>query len=237
MADQTWRRAIPLVVLLGCNGAIGGSGGPDGNDPFTGPGASDVGVIGAQVMHRLNQTEYRNTTRDLLGTQLDPAGNFPADDVSFGFDNIAQVLTVSPLQFELYEHTDGQPNSLGHNDITTMLLDGEGFLWIGTEGGGLDRFDPRSQRFTHYQAAENDPYGLGSNFVTALYQDSEGTLWIGTADAGLDRFDSSAGQFIHHRHNPNHVNSLGSNSVTAIHQDPFGRLWIGTRERWNVLSS
>jgi len=103
MADQRWRRAFPLVVLLGCNGAIGGSGGPDGNDPFSGPGASDVGVIGAQVMHRLNQTEYRNTTRDLLGTQLDPGANFPADDVSFGFDNIAQVLTVSPLQFELYE--------------------------------------------------------------------------------------------------------------------------------------
>jgi hypothetical protein len=90
MADQTWRRAIPLVVLLGCNGAIGGSGGPDGSDPFAGPGGSDVGVIGAQVMHRLNQTEYRNTTRDLLGAQLDPAANFPADDVSFGFDNIAQ---------------------------------------------------------------------------------------------------------------------------------------------------
>jgi hypothetical protein len=54
-------------------------------------------------MHRLNRTEYRNTTRDLLGTALDPAANFPADDVSFGFDNIAQVLTVSPLQFELYE--------------------------------------------------------------------------------------------------------------------------------------
>ena len=54
-------------------------------------------------MPRLNRTEYANTTRDLLGTQLDVAQNFPADDVSLGFDNIAQVLSVSPLQFELYE--------------------------------------------------------------------------------------------------------------------------------------
>ena len=112
-----------------------------------------------------------------------------------------------------------------------MFLDREGFLWIGTEGGGLDRFDPRSERFTHYQAAENDPYGLGSNFVTAIYQDSEGTLWIGTGDAGLDRFNSSTGQFIHYRHDPDSVNSLGSNSVTAIHEDPFGRLLVGTQNQ------
>jgi hypothetical protein len=54
-------------------------------------------------MHRLNRTEYRNTVRDLLGTGLDPAADFPADDISLGFDNIAQVLTISPLQFELWE--------------------------------------------------------------------------------------------------------------------------------------
>ena len=100
MADNAWLRLLPLVVLLGCDGVIGSS---QGQGPFAGPGGGDVGVVGADVMHRLNQTEYRNTTRDLLGTQLDPAANFPADDVSFGFDNIAQVLSVSPLLFELYE--------------------------------------------------------------------------------------------------------------------------------------
>jgi hypothetical protein len=100
MDVSPWLRLLPLAALLGCNGVIGSS---EGQDPFSGPGGSDVGAVGAEVMHRLNRTEYRNTTRDLLGTALDPAANFPADDVSFGFDNIAQVLTVSPLQFELYE--------------------------------------------------------------------------------------------------------------------------------------
>ena len=100
MDVSPWLRLLPLAALLGCNGVISSS---EGQDPFSGPGGSDVGAVGAEVMHRLNRTEYRNTTRDLLGTALDPAANFPADDVSFGFDNIAQVLTVSPLQFELYE--------------------------------------------------------------------------------------------------------------------------------------
>ena len=100
MDGKAWLRLLPLLVMLGCDGVIGSS---DGQGPFAGPGGGDVGAVGADVIHRLNQTEYRNTTRDLLGTQLDPAANFPADDVSFGFDNISQVLSVSPLLFELYE--------------------------------------------------------------------------------------------------------------------------------------
>ena len=108
-----WRGGlVVLALVIGCSGRIGGVGGRDGDDGFGGPGSggpgSDVGAIGAQVMHRLNRTEYRNTVRDLLGTQLDPAESFPADDVSLGFDNIAQVLTVSPLQFELYEQAAEQ---------------------------------------------------------------------------------------------------------------------------------
>jgi hypothetical protein len=54
-------------------------------------------------MHRLNQAEYNNTVRDLLGTKLRPADDFPADDRGYGYDNIADVLSMSPLQFELYE--------------------------------------------------------------------------------------------------------------------------------------
>jgi hypothetical protein len=51
----------------------------------------------------LNRVEYNNTVRDLLGTSLTPADDFPADDHSFGFDNIADALNLSPVQFELYE--------------------------------------------------------------------------------------------------------------------------------------
>ncbi len=117
-----WARAgcLWFVVLFGCDGAIGGAGDAGGSDPFSGPGANEVGATGAQVMARLNQTEYRNTVRDLLGTQLDPSANFPADDVSLGFDNIAQVLTVSPLQFELYEQA---AQELAEEVLTTGIRD------------------------------------------------------------------------------------------------------------------
>ena len=57
---------------------------------------------GAPGIHRLNRAEYRNSVRDLLGLDMDHAANLPPDDSGYGFDNIADALTVSPLHMEKY---------------------------------------------------------------------------------------------------------------------------------------
>lgn len=57
---------------------------------------------GPMVLRRLNQTEYRNTIRDLTGVSFDPALDFPQDDTGYGFDNIADVLTLPPMLLEKY---------------------------------------------------------------------------------------------------------------------------------------
>jgi hypothetical protein len=57
---------------------------------------------GRVTIRRLNRVEYRNTIRDLLGVEFDTAGTFPPDDTGHGFDNIADVLTMSPLLLEKY---------------------------------------------------------------------------------------------------------------------------------------
>lgn len=54
------------------------------------------------LARRLNRKEYNNTVRDLLGVESQPAKDFPPDDSAFGFDNIAQALTVSPTLMERY---------------------------------------------------------------------------------------------------------------------------------------
>jgi mono/diheme cytochrome c family protein len=57
---------------------------------------------GRVTARRLNRAEYNNTVRDLLGVQLRPADEFPQDDSGYGFDNIGDVLSVSPLLVEKY---------------------------------------------------------------------------------------------------------------------------------------
>jgi hypothetical protein len=58
--------------------------------------------VGRVTLRRLNRAEYNNTIRDLVGVDFKPAADFPADDVGYGFDNIGDVLSLSPLLLEKY---------------------------------------------------------------------------------------------------------------------------------------
>ena len=57
---------------------------------------------GRVTARRLNRVEYNNTIRDLLGVDFKPADDFPADDSGYGFDNIGDVLSLSPVLMEKY---------------------------------------------------------------------------------------------------------------------------------------
>ncbi len=57
---------------------------------------------GRVTLRRLNRAEYNNTIRDLTGVDFKPAADFPNDDVGYGFDNIGDVLSLSPLLLEKY---------------------------------------------------------------------------------------------------------------------------------------
>ena len=59
---------------------------------------------GRPLLHRMNRAEYRNAIRDLLGFEIDVEA-LPPDDEAYGFDNIADALSVSPLLLESYVTT------------------------------------------------------------------------------------------------------------------------------------
>jgi hypothetical protein len=69
------------------------------------PAAGDCGRTfdpGRVTIRRLNRAEYNNTIRDLVGIDFHPADDFPSDDVGYGFDNIGDVLCLSPILMEKY---------------------------------------------------------------------------------------------------------------------------------------
>jgi hypothetical protein len=57
---------------------------------------------GSVTLRRINRYEYRNSIRDLFNIDYEPALGFPGDDVGYGFDNIADVLTLPPLLMDKY---------------------------------------------------------------------------------------------------------------------------------------
>jgi hypothetical protein len=71
---------------------------------------------GRALVHRLNRTEYGNAVRDLLALEVDSAALLPADDSAYGFDNVADVLGVSPLLLERYISAAGKVSALAVGD-------------------------------------------------------------------------------------------------------------------------
>jgi mono/diheme cytochrome c family protein len=73
---------------------------------------------GRPPIHRLNRVEYGNAIRDLLGIDIDVRSMLPADDSGYGFDNIADVLSVSPALMERYMVAAGKIGRLAIGDPT-----------------------------------------------------------------------------------------------------------------------
>src|SRR6185436_10834617 len=71
---------------------------------------------GQPLLHRLNRVEYGNAIRDLLALDVDPAALLPPDDAAYGFDNVGDVLGVSPVLLERYMGAAGAVSALAVGD-------------------------------------------------------------------------------------------------------------------------
>lgn len=140
----------------------------------------------------------------------------------FAFEGLTFVSAQpQALYFDHLTVEDG----LSSNDVTRILQDRKGFIWIGTRDG-LNRYD--GYKTTIYKEDPNDPGSISHNWIMDIYEDREGVLWIGTFGGGLNRFDPETESFEHFLPDPNRPNSLSSIFVGAILEDREGILWIGT---------
>jgi ligand-binding sensor domain-containing protein len=119
-------------------------------------------------------------------------------------------------------------NSLSDRWITSIVEDKEGYLWIGTRLGGLNRYNPRADDFVHFLHDDQNPSSLTSNQINVLYLDTNDDLWIGTPK-GIDLFDRANNGFKHRGFNPSQRWDVSKKNVTAIYEDRTGRFWVSIR--------
>ena len=130
--------------------------------------------------------------------------------------------------FTVYRNVAGDPTSLSHNELKSIFEDGAGVLWVGAFEGGLNRFDPVTEKVTRYRHDPSDPGSLAADTVRFITEDRGGRLWVGTQGGGLDLLDRATGKFRHHRASPGTPGALSHDDVRAIYEDRSGVLWVGT---------
>lgn len=142
-----------------------------------------------------------------------------------------QRLNIATGEIKSYKHYPDDPASISHNIVSSICEDDSGNLWIGTgfiyfkTGGGLNRFDRKSQEFTHYGYNQDDPYSLGSDIISDVFIDRNRNLWIGTSDKGI--YSASLKEL-------NSTDSLkftryggaGDDMINSVFEDRQGNIWI-----------
>ncbi len=118
--------------------------------------------------------------------------------------------------------------TLSSNNLKSLYQDRSGIMWVGTNDGGVNKFDPRAQSFTLYQHNDAIPQSLCANNISVLYADHTGTIWIGT-DCGLNALNPETGSLVLYQHDKKNPFSLKNNSILAIAEDSLGTLWVSTK--------
>ncbi len=126
--------------------------------------------------------------------------------------------------------------SLPNDFITDLAVDGEGALWIVTDGGGLVRRRPDATGFEAWRHDPADRNSLSANNVRRVLTDPRGWVWAGTMRSGLSRLDVASGEFTRFRHDPGNAASLSDDRIYSLWLDAGGYLWVGTGNGINRLN-
>lgn len=129
-------------------------------------------------------------------------------------------------EFKNFQHDHNNPNSLSNNNTFALLESSDGVIWVGTDPGGLDAYDPATGNFTLYQHDESDPNSLADDSIWSLMEDREGNIWVGTR-AGLSRLDRESGLFTNYLPDADDPRSLAAPVVYRLYQDSVGTIWVG----------
>ncbi|MCL2650232.1 MAG: response regulator [Candidatus Azobacteroides sp.] len=126
-------------------------------------------------------------------------------------------------KYIIYKNNPKDVNSLSNNYIRTILIDDDKNVWIGTNGGGLNKLTKTTGKFIRY----NKTTGLNNDYVRCLEKSPEGDILIGTFN-GMDVLDFETGKFTHYNTYDSSRGDLSHYSVYTILFDRSHTLWVGT---------
>lgn len=207
--------------------------------------AVDSLVLSVDRFQRYPITFTRNHTYTITSIEQDDFGRLWVGTWGAGialFD-IAENNSIS------LTHNPYDSLSIASNSISDIYKDGNGTIWIGYLGSGLDKMiyrlkdEPNPDKplfkdqfyFIHYQHNRGRDASLSNDFVTSICSDTKGNLWIGTFGGGLCMLPAEQikrvpqfSNFRSYRNVPGNKRSLSSDAVLDIIESDDNKLWVAT---------
>ena len=143
-------------------------------------------------------------------------------------------IKQEPTGYSVINHTHFffSPNAdsnhtINNNIVYSLVFTDENTLWIATRGGGLNKLDVTTNRFTSYKNNRKDDSSLSSNDVLCLYKTATGELLIGTG-MGLNILQEKQGRVSFKRYTES--DGLSNSTIHGILTDKKGQIWVSTNK-------
>jgi signal transduction histidine kinase/ligand-binding sensor domain-containing protein/CheY-like chemotaxis protein len=171
--------------------------------------------------------------------------NNPADETSLAHNTVnkisenaqGEILVASLGGLQKFDPSTGLFYSfpeigpdyykLNNQFINTLFCDKAGNVWIGTEKGGINKFNVFQNQFGYYTHDPNNKNSLNENTINSIFKEKD-YLWIGTAGGGLNMVDLKSGTINHYVFNVFNQRSISSDYITSFIRDNSDMLWVGT---------
>lgn len=142
-------------------------------------------------------------------------------------DGIAIVDPRSLEVIQYLQHHPGIPNSLVLDDVSALMQDRAGLIWIGTWGGGLNRFNPANRAFRTLRQNLLKTNSLTHADIHAIKELQNGEIWIGSSTNGIDVLRPEHGVIRGFRADETDPLALKGSYIFTIEQMVDGEVWVG----------
>jgi diguanylate cyclase (GGDEF)-like protein len=140
-----------------------------------------------------------------------------------GSDNGLYRMDLQTGAIRTYRHDPADPNNLTWH----IFVDQRGWVWTGSDGGGINLYDENRDSFRRFLHEPLRPGSISSNSVRRIYEDDIGDIWIGTYPSGVNVYDRSTSAIRVFRSQTDLTQGLLGANVEAVEEDAEGNLWIG----------
>lgn len=132
--------------------------------------------------------------------------------------------------FKIFKNSTDDPQSLANNFIYSIYEDISNTLFIETQGGTYQKYDPLTESFSIISIDSIDFSSKKFNSVGAIFRDTSNVIWRGglSKETGLIKDDLKSGTTVEYKNDPSNPKSLSNNKVYSVYRDKVGNLWVGT---------
>ncbi|MCW9065509.1 MAG: hypothetical protein OQJ78_04370, partial [Ignavibacteriaceae bacterium] len=136
-------------------------------------------------------------------------------------------------EFVIYKNNPFDSTSISNNQIFSTFEDHKGNIWIGTAGGGLNKFSRETETFKHYLHDPEKTESISNDFVNYAFEDETYKIWAFTNAGGADILNPATEKFSHLRYDADNPQSLSDNNIRWVFEDAASNVWLGTANGLN----